>query len=489
MPLDQPVRWRKRLLIGGFVFLSAVSCVAVAAFRPALFTSLRSHPARDFQTRKVERADLDVTLTAGGRVESSARTIIECGLERLDLTVRGYGYSAGGSTTILKVLPEGSVVKKGEVLCELDSYDYQELLRQQKINIERVQSDYDQAVLNLEVAKISVVEYRDGLMSQTLKDLRGGIALTESEYERSNDRLKWARSMLEKGYVSRGQVTTEEFATNRLALSLRQNRTALALFEKYSAPKYMRVLESDVLAAETVLKFQTLRLQRNKERLQKLESQIDLCTIRAPHDGFLIYVKDETQRVLIEEGATVRQKQKLFYLPDLEKMEVVAQIHESVVERVKPGMTVNVAIEGLPGRRITGRVQSIDPLPIRNDFNDVRNFAGVVKLGKVPNGLRPGMTAEIEIGLTRRSHVLSIPSEALTVESGHDFCYVVHDDHIERRPITVGSANRSQLEVTSGLTEGEEVVVEPSRVDETVETVESVASQTSKPLETAQITH
>ena len=488
MPRAQRPRWQRGLF--GLGVVSLILAGLAAGRTPSLIARFRPKPSRThLETKKVERADLEVTLTAGGRVDSSDRTVIECELERLDFNVRGYGYSAGGSSTVLSVLPEGTRVKKGDILCELDSYDYQELLRQQQINMERVKSDYEQATLNVDIAKIAIVEYRDGLMAQTLKDLRGRIALAESDFERCNDRLKWTRNMFEKGYVSRGQVTTEEFESNRLALGLQQNRTALALFEKFSAPKYLRVLESDVLAAETVLNYQTMRLKRTKERLQKLDSQIKLCTIRAPHDGFLIYATDESRTFRLEEGVSVRQRQKLFYLPDLKNMEVVAQIHESVIKDVKQGMKVNVIVEGLPGRKMTGRVTSISQLPVRNDFNDVRNFVGVVKLDAIPDGLKPGMTAEVEIGVTKRPHVLAIPTEALAVRSGADFCFVVHEDHLERRPITLGRSTRSLLEITAGLKEGEEVVVEPSQVNEPVEVADAVPTEPEVHVETAHVTH
>ena len=89
-----------------------------------------------------------------------------------------------------------------------------------------------------------------------------------------------------------------------------------------------------MLAAEATLKYQDRRLARNLDRLAKLEKQVELCTIRAPHDGFVIYANDERRESVIEEGMSVRQKQDLFYLPDLTDMEVVAYLHESMVNEI-----------------------------------------------------------------------------------------------------------------------------------------------------------
>ena len=90
--------------------------------------------------------------------------------------------------------------------------------------------------------------------------------------------------------------------------------------------------------------------------------------------------------------------------------------------------------------------------------SDVRYFESIVKLENVPGGLRPGMTAEVKIALPRLDDVLAVPSEAVVVENGHDFCYVVHDDGIELREVKLGQVTAELSEVTAGLEEGEHVV-------------------------------
>src|SRR3954466_15621612 len=77
-------------------------------------------------TTTVRRADLTASLTAGGRVESSQNTEIECQLERMSIGGQGNEFTGGGSSTILSLLPEGTTVRKGDVLCTLDSSAYEE---------------------------------------------------------------------------------------------------------------------------------------------------------------------------------------------------------------------------------------------------------------------------------------------------------------------------------------------------------------------------
>ena len=88
-----------------------------------------------------------------------------------------------------------------------------------------------------------------------------------------------------------------------------------------------------------------------------------------------------------------------------------------------------------------------------------------MKLENVPEGLRPGMSAEVEIALPRVDHVLAVPSDAVLIENGHDYCFVVHEDGLERREIKLGQVTSDLSEVTQGLEEGDEVVINPPKDD------------------------
>ena len=105
-------------------------------------------------TAIVQRLDVDEEVVALGRIASTQSTEIRCTLEKLDSSAAG-GTLVSGASTILALVPEGSMVKKGEVLCELDSSAYQELVRRQKITVEQVKADHQQAVLALDVAKLA----------------------------------------------------------------------------------------------------------------------------------------------------------------------------------------------------------------------------------------------------------------------------------------------------------------------------------------------
>ena len=419
-----------------------------------------------FETTGVRRANLYPTLIASGRVESSKRTVIECQLENIAVGVRGQRVAVGGASTLISVIPDGTPVKQGDVLAVLDASEYQELLRVQRISVERALADKITAELDNEIAKLAVREFREGTMQETLEDFQRRLTLARSDLERAKDRLNWTVGMKSKGYVSTSTVATDEYSVAQAEEALKKEEAAFHVFQKYSAPKTVRELQGAVQTTEATLQYELLRTERQNGRLRSLEKQVAACTIRAPHDGFAIHANDPRRQVVIEEGMPVRQRQQLFYLPDLNNMEIVAQIHESIVNEVVPGMLAKVEVESQPDRYLRGRVRTVSQLPTIDWKSDVRYYDAIVKLEEPLEGLKPGMSAQLEFALPQRQNVLAVPSQAVGLADGHDVCFVVHEDGLERRDVKLGQITREMTEVTDGLHEGEEVVLNP-KLDET----------------------
>jgi HlyD family secretion protein len=457
--LSRPLKW------AGFtaVLAAVAATMMVVGFPHGMRGGVTTPPRERYQIADVRRADIFPKRSAGGRVESTKKTVIECELERITMGIRGVPLSGGGASTLLSIIPDGSEVKKGDVLAVLDSSEYEELLLQQRITVERVLADYRQAELDLEVARLAALEYREGTMEDVRKEMLGKLALAQSDLDRSEIRVSWTKRMYTKGYVPKSQLTSDQYTHSVNLVNLAKQRTAHELFFRFQAPKVLRQLEGQVKMAETNLTHQKLRKKRMLERLALLEKQLDLCTIRAPHDGFVIYANMPERNIVIEAGMSVRQRQDLMYLPDLNEMEVVAMLHESIVEDVKKGMPADVRLEGMPGRRLEGHVVSVAPLPESSFFSDVRYFPGIIKLDHTFKGIRPGLTAHVDIRLDRRDQVIAVPAEAVVSEGGQDVCYVAHEDGLERREITLGQATQELLEVTNGLDEGEQVILNPPR--------------------------
>jgi HlyD family secretion protein len=420
----------------------------------------------------VRRARLHATARAPGRVESAENTTIECELEAVTFASQGRAINTGGASTIIELIPDGSRVKKGDVLCRLDASDYEELIRQQEIQVQRARADLEAAKLDLESEKAGLREYRDGTLVQTRERFAGQIAVARADVQRQKERVEWTRRMVDIGYVPVSRLSAEKQALDRAQILFDGSTLALTNLDRFTAPKTTFSLESRVYSVNSLLTYQTLRLKRHEDRLAYFKEQLDHCTIRAPHDGFLIYANEDDGDTRIELGSRVRQSQDMFWLPDLSRMQVETVLAQSVVDRIAEGMPAVVRVESLPHVRLEGTVESVSPLPMPKtswrQSDDVKNYLGLVALHVVPEGLRPGMTAEVEVLTSSSADALVVPHQAVTVEDGREVCYVAGPAGPERRVLEVGEVTPDALEVVAGLEEGEQVLLDPHLVRESV---------------------
>jgi len=412
----------------------------------------------------VRRTDLAPSVLAAGRVESSVQTVIRCALENL----QGRSSASGrrGSAAIISLVPEGQRVRAGEILCRLDSSEHEELARLQKITVAQVRALHLRARLDLETGEIGLREYVEGLCKLRSREFAGIIALDEAEVSRLADRLAWSRRMFAKGYVSRARIAGDVAALERAEVDLARIRREFRNFENFQVVRTRRELEIRVASARTNLAFQTLRLRSEEVRLADLERQIAASIIRAPHDGLVILAHKPKRDVRIEEGLWVLQNQPIMYLPDCTKLVVHVELHETVLDRVRPGMRARVRLEGID-RFIDGELASIDPLPLCDRTSrmgpDVKYYLGHVHLDEVPRNLRLGTTAEVRIETAAGQQALVIPPEAVGTDGNRPFCMVAGRRGLERRTVALGQATPLLQEVTDGLQEGEEVVLVGSR--------------------------
>lgn len=189
---------------------------------------------------------------------------------------------------------------------------------------------------------------------------------------------------------------------------------------------------------------------------------MEQCVIRADRDGLVIYPNSEEWKDApdITEGATIHNDQVLLLMPDLSKMQLRVGIHESMVDSVEVGMSATVT---LPEQTLEGKVISVASTaePAGWWTGNIVKYDAVIAL---PNarGLRPGMTAKVQIMLATHDDVLRIPLSALRETDHGCYCWVGTPNEAERRKLVLGDSNETTVEVLSGLREGERVVLDAS---------------------------
>ena len=232
-------------------------------------------------------------------------------------------------------------------------------------------------------------------------------------------------------------------------------------------------LQGQAELAKFVADLDTARLTYDVEynELIRLGRQIKACVLVAPQDGEVVYASQNggrgSQPVVIEEGASVRERQSIIKLPDLSFMKVDARIHESKISRIETGLPVEIEIDALPGILYHGVLESVSSVPVPGSWpnTDLKEYEAVIRItdeDKMVRELRPGMNAELRIIVQQRSEdVLQIPVQAAMNMVGKYFVYVLEPSGGVRRELKIGDSNDEFMEVLDGVKEGEKVILNP----------------------------
>ena len=331
----------------------------------------------------------------------------------------------------------------------------------------------------------------DGEAKQELRRLQDELQVSQEEYLLAQDRIEGQRRLEARGFITPTELEAEELNLSKARNKEAEKETALRLYIQYSFPKdaeeklsdyenaimaYQRQLKENIAEkAQEEARFSSAERKYNLERvkLADVEEQIDLATIVAERPGLVVYgAADQNQmryrgsssQEAIQEGATVRERQAILTIPDMREMAVKTNIHESAVQRVAVGQSVEVSIDAFPDLSLTGVVTKVAVVAdSANAFMnpDLKVYPTTIKIDGVHDWLRPGMSAEVEILVDQLSDIVYVPVQAVTYWDDKRVVYVDNGGDPERREVETGTFSDSFIEIRSGLREGEEVLLLP----------------------------
>ncbi|MBC8002086.1 MAG: efflux RND transporter periplasmic adaptor subunit [Opitutaceae bacterium] len=472
-------RQRPRLVAalgGGLVLLS------ILALR-----GFGKNPAEQFLYYPVKRSDFMISIVEGGTLKAVHEVTVRSEME--------------GQARILSIVAEGTVVKKGDLLVELDSSDLRDRIAGQEVTFQTAQfafiqakealsiqkslieSNIKEAELKVEFAKSDLEKYKEGDWPQTEKTALTKITIASEELNRAKERYNYTVILQKKGYATKTELDTDALTVKRNEIGTEAAKEDLRLLQKYDYPKRVRLLESNVEQAAKELERLKLRsaaqvsqyeadlrtrqttLDLQENRLNQLKEQLALTRIMAPQDGLVIYASSSYQgNVLIEEGATVRQKQDIIKLPDTSSMMVEIRVHESHVQKIKPGLAAFVSIDALPDQQFRGYVRKVAVLPDSSSrfYNpNLKVYSTEILIDDEIPDLKPGISGRAEVVITNLVNVLTVPIQAVTTVKGQQVCYVESSSGSKPVPVEVGMYNDRLIEIKSGLKEGDRVLLSP----------------------------
>jgi HlyD family secretion protein len=398
----------------------------------------------------VKKGDLLITVTEDGNVESADNLEVKC--------------MVPGPITILEIVPDGSHVKKGDLLVRLDSSSIEDAVLTQEIAVAKAEAAKIASEKDFSAAKIAVDEYQQGTLRKEVRQAEADIIVAKQDLATAENQLHYSRSMHRKGYVTQLDVQSKEFAVEQAKLRVEVSELVKEVLEKFTRAKVLEELISKRDSAEALMNSDIAAFTKETKQLKRLQGQLEDCTIRATQDGMLVYANDRTnpfqQGPKVDLGAQVNQFQAIVRLPDLKKMQVRTLVHETKVDQLRVGMRARIKIQD---RDFQGEITSISNQPEASNWfqGNVKEYATLIKIDGQPEDLKPGMTAQIEILVAQKKGVLQVPVQCV-VERGSKFhAFVKGHRGIEVRELVLGATNDTVLEVVDGLKEGELVLLNP----------------------------
>jgi len=443
----------------------------------------------DQSTFEVVRGDFLVSVTAGGTLEAVNQEIIRNEVD--------------GTSRIIYIIPEGEVVKSGDLLVELDSAEAVEQVNQQKLSYESAVQTFEAAKANLEIERSQVqslidtailntnfayIDYRKFIEGDRLQQLRNAeIAIQQGEeaLKINQNQLYWSQRLFDQGFEAKTNLERDQTLVTNSLLGLEQARTEYKMLEMYDLPKLEETYVSALIeasneltrvilqatntlnkaVADLITQSNTLRL--NQERLQREEEQLDKSKIFAPKGGMVVYAKSRSRfssESMIEEGAQVRNRQELITLPDTSQMKVDVKIHESQINKIKKGQTTFIVLDQQPDQRYKGIVSKVAPLPDSASFfsdPNLKEYATEILVTDTLPDLKPGVSARAEIVITNIPNTLKVPIQSVTTTDGKQVVFKRGLRSAEPTPVEVGLFNTKFIEVLDGVEEGDEILLAP----------------------------
>jgi len=326
---------------------------------------------------------------------------------------------------------------------------------------------------------------------QQLRQLDSSIELTGAKLARARDKLKGTQELYDSNYAAEIELKGDQLDVKSLETQLEQDQTAKDLYVKYEFAKQAVTLLSGY--HESMREFQRIEAKARSmlaqaqveydkeqakyklavERLEDKKKQLEACTIRAPAAGEVVYASSmgsswERRNRPIELGAKIQERQNIISIPDPNAMKVEIKIHETWIDKVHIGQKTRINVTAFPEDTLTGVVLKKAPLADPEEWMnpDLKVYSTDIKIDGTHEALKTGMTAKVEIIIQQLKDILVVPIQTVVNVEGKKVCYVMSAAGVQQRQVETGAFNDNFVEIKSGLSQGEKVMLNPPRLTE-----------------------
>jgi multidrug efflux pump subunit AcrA (membrane-fusion protein) len=340
---------------------------------------------------------------------------------------------AGGELQIMKLVKNGSTVKKGEVVVEFDATPLNQRLLERRSELKTAEGEIEQV-----------------LAQQKITAEQRQTELTKAKYDVERAKLDLGK---------RDLVSRIEYENAKLALS--------------DAEQRLKEIDAKILSTKAAAEAELVGKRRRRDKAQfdveRTEQAIAALRLVAPADGTVNILENPRSGgpfggggVEFREGDRAWPGASILELPDLSSIHLEARLDESDRGRLKVGQPAIVRIEAVPGKDFAAKVDLISVLA-RVDFSSgwppVRNFDLGLILDERDPRIRPGMTATARIAADKLPSVTLVPAETIFQKDGRPVVYKLNGSKFDETSIEIVRRGREQAAVSTGVNPGDRIAV------------------------------
>jgi len=354
---------RKRLIVFAVVLLTLVGGIVDFGFLR------RGSAANDFLTAKIDQGDIRNTVSATGTVQA--------------VTTVQVGAQVSGQVSQL-FADYNSVVHAGQVVAKLDPASFNAMVQQAQANVSNSQA-------GIKNAQASLSNAQAGLLSA--KANADALKVAQNDALSALNRNK---ELLDSGVLSTRDMEVSQAAYDSAVAKYNQSVAQISQ------------ADAQVKVAQAALNSAQAMLQQNQAALKEAQINLDYTVIKTPIDGVVVSRS-------VDIGQTVAaslQAPTLFTIAnDLREMQVIANIDEADIGKISDKTDVRFTVDAYPGQQFKGTIAEI-----RLNSQTAQNvvtYNVVISVDNTSLKLKPGMTANITLGVGEADHVIRVPNSAL----------------------------------------------------------------------------
>lgn len=400
---------------------------------------------------------------------------------------------------LVEILPEGSTVQKGDMIAKLDTkpflddinnwkYKIQEaqiaLLKAKKeleVHISKSIENIKKITASIEIEQLNINNIRQGDGLNKLYELRQKVAQANRHVKLKNEELADYDSLFKQGYISQKERDKISYDLLSAKESLMTATNNLNNYQKFVWPKELkkqkikldelqenkknRQIQNQIILEQFKSQLQKAKtvLQMNEYELEKSKRNVELCNIKAPISGTILYQKipKNGKRAKIEVGDSIWHNQTFMTIPDTRSMNVVSKIREVDLSKISLLQTANITLDAFRDKKFQGIIIYIDSIAKFDENNpNIKFFDTVISIKNKTNVLRSGMSAEVDIEYLSLHDILKINSHAVIEENGKYFVLKKVGENFEKHPIQIGIIGVNYIQILKGLKLGDKVLIQ-----------------------------